>query len=137
VPGDAAEAEATTTEAKAATSAVNANRRCMPYLLSYGSEEQKRHYLPPAIAGEMLLGICMTEPGTGSDLANVQTRAVRDGDHWVINGTKIFCTSGLMAAEKSDGFVVVWNAPAGNAGQLLEVTDGTLVSQLLVEHGIA
>jgi alkylation response protein AidB-like acyl-CoA dehydrogenase len=53
---------------------------CMPYLASYGSEEQKRKWLPGAIRGEILLGICMTEPGTGSDLANVQTRAIRDGD---------------------------------------------------------
>ena len=56
---------------------------CMPYLTSYGSEEQKQKYLTRAISGEVLLGIAMTEPGTGSDLANVQTRAIRDGDHYV------------------------------------------------------
>jgi len=70
---------------------------CMPYLLSYGSEEQKRRYLPPAIAGEMLLGICMTEPGTGSDLASIQTRALRDGDHYVVNGAKTFISIGQLA----------------------------------------
>ena len=48
---------------------------CMPYVATWGTEEQKQKYLPPAIRGEMLLGICMTEPGTGSDLANVQTQA--------------------------------------------------------------
>src|SRR5262245_3464577 len=46
----------------------------MPYLITYGSEAQKRKYLPGAISGDLLLGIAMTEPGTGSDLANVQTR---------------------------------------------------------------
>src|SRR5207244_11288656 len=76
---------------------------CMPYLLSYGSEEQKRRWLPPAIRGETLVGICMTEPGTGSDLANVQTRAVRDGDHWVLNGSKTFISLGQLA----DLFIVV------------------------------
>ena len=70
---------------------------CMPYLVSFGSEEQKRRYLPPAIAGEMLFAICMTEPGTGSDLANIQTRALRDGDHYVLNGAKTFISIGQLA----------------------------------------
>jgi acyl-CoA dehydrogenase len=70
---------------------------CMPYLVSYGSEEQKLRYLPPAIAGELLLAICMTEPGTGSDLAAVQTRAIRDGDHYVVNGAKTFISIGQLA----------------------------------------
>ena len=69
---------------------------CMPYVLTWGSEAQKQQYLPPAIRGELLLGICMTEPGTGSDLANVQTRAVRDGDHWVLNGAKTFISLGQL-----------------------------------------
>jgi acyl-CoA dehydrogenase len=76
---------------------------CMPYLLSFGTEEQKRRWLPPAIRGETLIGICMTEPGTGSDLANIQTRAVRDGDHWVLNGSKTFISLGQLA----DLFIVV------------------------------
>src|SRR4051794_33119797 len=63
---------------------------CLPYILHYGTDAQKQQYLPPAIGGELLVGICMTEPGTGSDLANVQTRAVRDGDHYVLNGAKTF-----------------------------------------------
>jgi len=63
--------------------------------------------------------MAITEPGCGSDSSAIQTTAVRDGDHWVLNGTKIFCTSGLMAAEKSEGFVVVWatvDRSAGRAG---------------------
>jgi acyl-CoA dehydrogenase len=76
---------------------------CMPYILTWGTEEQKQKYLPPAIRGEMLLGICMTEPGTGSDLANVQTRAVRDGDHYVLDGAKTFISLGQLG----DLFIVV------------------------------
>jgi len=75
----------------------------MPYLVAYGSEAQKQRWLPGAIAGEILLGIAMTEPGTGSDLANVQTRARRDGDHYVLNGAKTFISNGQIG----DLFVVV------------------------------
>ena len=67
---------------------------CMPYVRHYGTEEQKEKYLRPAIAGDCLLAIAMTEPGTGSDLAGVQTRAVRDGDDFVINGAKTFISNG-------------------------------------------
>jgi acyl-CoA dehydrogenase len=70
---------------------------CMPYLSTYGSEEQKRRYLPKAIAGELILAIAMTEPSTGSDLAAVRTTARRDGDHYVINGSKIFISNGQLA----------------------------------------
>jgi acyl-CoA dehydrogenase len=76
---------------------------CMPYILAWGTEEQKERWLPPAIRGEALLGICMTEPGTGSDLANVQTRAIRDGDHYVVNGAKTFISLGQLG----DLFIVV------------------------------
>ncbi len=76
---------------------------CMPYLVHYGSEAQKKKYLPGAISGETILGIAMTEPGTGSDLANVQTRARRDGDQWVLDGSKIFISNGQIG----DLFVVV------------------------------
>jgi acyl-CoA dehydrogenase len=67
---------------------------CLPYLTSYGTEEQKRKYLVPAIAGDCLLAVGMTEPGTGSDLANLQTRAIRDRDHYVVNGAKTFISNG-------------------------------------------
>ncbi len=69
---------------------------CMPYLEHYGSEEQKQRYLTGAISGETLLAIAMTEPGTGSDLANVQTRAIREGDHYVLNGAKTFISNGQI-----------------------------------------
>ena len=76
---------------------------CMPYLVRYGSDEQKRRYLPGTIAGDIILGIAMTEPGTGSDLANVQTRARRDGDFYVLDGAKTFISNGQIG----DLFIVV------------------------------
>ena len=75
----------------------------MPYLLTWGSEAQKKKYAPGTISGDLLLGICMTEPGTGSDLAAVKTRAVRDGDSYVLNGAKTFISNGQIG----DIFVVV------------------------------
>jgi acyl-CoA dehydrogenase len=76
---------------------------CMPYITTYGTPEQKRAYLPGAISGEIILAVAMTEPGTGSDLANVQTRALRDGDHYVLNGAKTFISNGQIG----DLFIVV------------------------------
>ena len=67
---------------------------CLPYLRDFGTEAQKQKYLVPAITGECLVAIAMTEPGTGSDLANVQTRAIRDGDDYVVNGAKTFISNG-------------------------------------------
>ncbi|MDH3212607.1 MAG: acyl-CoA dehydrogenase family protein [Myxococcales bacterium] len=70
---------------------------CMPYLIAYGAAEQKSRYLPGAVSGEIILAIAMTEPGAGSDLAGVQTRAIRDGDHYVLNGAKTFISNGQIA----------------------------------------
>jgi len=64
---------------------------------SYGTEEQKRHWLPRITSGEALACFALTEPGTGSDAANLTTRAVRDGDDWLITGTKMFITNGTWA----------------------------------------
>ncbi len=61
----------------------------MPYLWHYGTEEQKLKYLPRACSGELVTAIAMTEPGAGSDLQGVSTQAVRDGDDWVLNGSKV------------------------------------------------
>ncbi|GAA4384989.1 acyl-CoA dehydrogenase family protein [Actinomadura sp. NPDC048032] len=69
----------------------------LPYLLKYGSPEQKKRWLPPFVSGEMMTAIAMTEPGTGSDLAGMQTTARRDGDHYVLNGAKTFITGGVLA----------------------------------------
>jgi len=69
----------------------------VPYIYNYGTEEQKQKYLPGCISGEIITAIAMTEPGTGSDLQGVKTTAVLEGDHYVVNGSKIFITNGQMA----------------------------------------
>lgn len=68
-----------------------------PYIEHYGSEEMKQKYLPKMITGELVGAIAMTEPGAGSDLQGVRTSAVRDGDHYIINGSKTFITNGQHA----------------------------------------
>lgn len=68
-----------------------------PYLLHYGNEHIKSTYLPKLASGEMIGAIAMTEPAAGSDLQGVRTTAVRDGDHYVLNGSKIFITNGFLA----------------------------------------
>ena len=65
-----------------------------PYIVELGTEEQKQRWLPGVVSGEILLGIGMTEPSGGSDLAALKTTAVRDGDEWIINGSKTFITNG-------------------------------------------
>jgi len=67
------------------------------YLLVYGTEAQKQRYLPKMATGEIITSIAMTEPGTGSDLQAVKTRAIRDGEHYVLNGSKTFITNGYNA----------------------------------------
>ena len=85
-----------------------------------GTPEQRERFLARFRGGEPKWGaMAITEPSCGSDSAAITTTAVRDGDQWVINGTKIYVTSGMMAAQKSDGFVVVWatvDRSAGRAG---------------------
>jgi acyl-CoA dehydrogenase len=89
-------------------------------VLAAGTPEQKQRFLAPFKSGDPKWGaMAITEPHCGSDSAALQTTAVKDGDQWVLNGTKIYCTSGLMAGEKSDGFIVVWatvDKSAGRAG---------------------
>lgn len=68
-----------------------------PSLHRFGSEELKQKYLVPAIRGEQVCGIAVTEPSAGSDVAGIKTRAVRDGDDWVINGSKMYITNAATA----------------------------------------
>jgi alkylation response protein AidB-like acyl-CoA dehydrogenase len=75
----------------------------LPYLLRLGTEEQKKRWLPPAVRGEHIWSIAMTEPGTGSDLSAVQTTALLAGDHYVVNGSKTFITNGIL----NDAVIVV------------------------------
>ncbi len=74
----------------------------VPYIVRYGSEEQKKKYLPRFITGELITAIAMTEPGAGSDLQGTKTTAVLDGDHYILNGSKTFITNGQKA-----GLVIV------------------------------
>lgn len=67
-----------------------------PYILNFGTEDQKRYWLPRLASGETVGAIAMTEPGTGSDLQAVKTTAIVDGDDYVINGSKIFITNGYL-----------------------------------------
>ncbi|RDI42489.1 acyl-CoA dehydrogenase family protein [Nocardia mexicana] len=74
-----------------------------PYLLELANDEQKQRWLPGFCTGEIITAIAMTEPGTGSDLQGIKTRAVRDGDDWILNGAKTFITNGI----NSDIVIVV------------------------------
>jgi acyl-CoA dehydrogenase len=71
----------------------------VPYIMAYGTEEQKQKYLPGCVNGDIVTAIAMTEPGTGSDLQGVKTNAVLsdDGEHYILNGSKTFITNGQLA----------------------------------------
>jgi acyl-CoA dehydrogenase len=94
------------------------------YVNSCGTEEQKRRWLPKLASGELVGAIAMTEPGTGSDLQNVKTRAIRDGDSYILNGAKTFITNGaqcglLIVVAKTDP-----NEAAHGVSLLVLETDG-------------
>ena len=67
------------------------------YLVAYGSKEQKEHWLPKMVSGEIITAIAMTEPGVGSDLQSITTTAIKDGNHYVVNGSKTYITNGQNA----------------------------------------
>lgn len=67
----------------------------VPYIGAYGTAEQKKKWLPKCVTGDVITAIAMTEPGTGSDLANIKTTAIREGDHYIVNGQKTFITNGI------------------------------------------
>jgi acyl-CoA dehydrogenase len=94
-----------------------------PYIARIGNEEQKQKWLPKVCSGEFILAIAMTEPGTGSDLKSVRTTAVRDGDEYVINGSKTFISNGLNA----DLIIVICKTDpgAGSKGVSLIVVEAT------------
>jgi acyl-CoA dehydrogenase len=69
----------------------------LPYFLQYANAEQRERWFPGLATGELLTAVAMTEPGTGSDLAGMRARAVRDGDHYLLNGAKTFITGGSLA----------------------------------------
>jgi acyl-CoA dehydrogenase len=73
------------------------NRVVGPYLNNLATDEQKAHWLPGCVSGDTILSIAMTEPGTGSDLAGMKTRAEDKGDHWLLNGAKTYISNGLIS----------------------------------------
>jgi alkylation response protein AidB-like acyl-CoA dehydrogenase len=73
------------------------NDICLPYFLSLCNDDQKERWLPGICSGELITAIAMTEPGIGSDLASMTTTAIRDGDHYLVNGSKTFITNGINA----------------------------------------
>ena len=120
-------------------------------LLYYGTEEQKRRWLVPAARGEKLLAFSLTEPGSGSDSGAVHTTAEREGDGWVLNGTKIYVTNGreadaviVMAANNPKlgpnggvtAFVVDTNAPGFKVGRCEKKMGlhGSSTAELLFDH---
>ena len=120
-------------------------------LLYYGSEEQKRRWLTPAAKGEKLLAFALTEPGSGSDSGAVHTTAQPEGDGWVLNGTKLYCTNGreadtiiVMAANDvklgaSGGvtaFLVDTTAPGFSVGRCEKKMGlhGTSTAELILDH---
>ncbi|MEM6966387.1 MAG: acyl-CoA dehydrogenase family protein [Bacteroidota bacterium] len=92
-----------------------------PYILKYGSERLKQKYLPGIISGELISSIGITEPGAGSDAQNIQTRAIKSGDHYIVNGSKTFITNAVYG----DFIITVvkTNPDAGAAGVSLLVID--------------
>jgi citronellyl-CoA dehydrogenase len=109
-----------------------------PALARYGSDELKAKYLAPTIAGELVASIAVTEPDAGSDVAGIRTRAVRDGDEWVINGAKLYITTGTQ----SDWLCLLARTgdEPGYRGMSLIVVptaiDGVIVSRKLEKLGM-
>jgi acyl-CoA dehydrogenase len=97
-----------------------------PWLTRFGTDAQKRAYLPGIVSGETVCALGITEPGTGSDMAGIATRAVRDGDHYLLTGSKIFITSGVHG----DLYFVAARTGAGTAERR-----HAGISMFLVERG--
>jgi acyl-CoA dehydrogenase len=97
------------------------------YILAFGTEEQKRNWLPRMSQGELVAAIAMTEPGAGSDLAGIKTTARREGDEYIINGSKTFITNGRLASLVCVA-VKTNPAAAGFHGMSLIVVEPKLVS---------
>lgn len=73
------------------------NRIIGPYLQNFAPEAQRDRFMPGAVSGDTVLAVAMTEPGTGSDLAGIRTRAVEMDDHWILNGSKTYISNGFLA----------------------------------------
>jgi alkylation response protein AidB-like acyl-CoA dehydrogenase len=99
------------------------NEMVMPYILAFGTEEQKLHWLPRMVKGEVIGALGLTEPHAGSDLKNIRTRAVRDGDEYVISGQKVFISNGQLC----DVIVLATrtNPDAGSGGISLFIVEAS------------
>jgi long-chain-acyl-CoA dehydrogenase len=105
----------------------------LPYLTDLTTDEQKQRWLPGVVTGETVIGIAMTEPGAGSDLAGIRTTAVRDGDHYVVNGAKTFISNG----QTGDLFVVAARtSPDRHKGLSLFVVDPETPGRNLEKIGL-
>src|SRR5262249_13122259 len=104
-----------------------------PSLHQFGSDDLRSRYLVPAIRGETVSAIAVTEPDAGSDVASIKTRAVRDGDHWVINGSKIYITNAATADWLC--LLAVTDPEAGDGGfsQIIVPTDAPGLSYQLLD----
>jgi len=109
-----------------------------PHLARYGSEAQQERYMPAICAGTLITAVAVTEPGAGSDVAGLSTRAVRDGDHYVLNGAKTFITNGVHGDLY---FVAARTDPEAKGSRGISVflverdTPGFTVARQLDKHG--
>lgn len=112
----------------------------LPHLLAYGSDELKKYWLPGMVSGEKVTSVAMTEPGAGSDLRGVRTKAVRDGDDWLITGQKTFIGNGIsgdaaLVLARTDG-----SGGRGGAGSfslfMVEKTEGYSTGRQLDKMGL-
>ena len=109
-----------------------------PHLALAGSPEQKQKYLPDIIQGKKITAVCVTEPAAGSDVAGIKTRAVRDGNDWIINGSKIFITNGVYG---DIYFVAAKTDPTAKGSRGISMfivekgTPGFTIGRSLKKHG--
>jgi alkylation response protein AidB-like acyl-CoA dehydrogenase len=103
------------------------NDICLPYFLTYCNEEQRDRWLPGIASGELITALAMTEPGVGSDIASMSTRARRESDHYVVDGTKTFITNGINAD------LVIVAVKTGTGGHQNRHRD---ISLLVIERGM-
>ncbi len=104
----------------------------LPPVLNWGHEEMKQTVAPPVLAGEQHISLGITEPGGGSDVANIRTTAVRDGDHYVVNGSKTYITGGMRADWVSTA-VRTGGDGAGGVSMLLIPTDSPGFSRTVLD----
>ncbi len=108
----------------------------LPAILRHGTQEQKERFVRPILAGERIAALAITEPGGGSDVANLQTRAARDGDHYVVNGSKTFITSGYRADQVTCAVRTGGDGARGISLLLIEAdSPGYAVSEKLKKMG--